>query len=40
MGENFHVLVGSKRVDPEMVARLSGLSFGKSRLWQPAAQEP
>jgi SAM-dependent MidA family methyltransferase len=39
MGENFHVLVGSKRVDPEMVARLSGLSFGKSRLWQPAAQE-
>jgi len=26
-------------VDPVMVARLSGLSFGKSRLWQPAAQE-
>ena len=39
MGENFHVLIGSKSVDPEMVARLSGLSFGKSGLWQPAAQE-
>ena len=39
MGENFHALIGSKCVDPEMVARLSGLSFGQSRLWQPAAQE-
>jgi SAM-dependent MidA family methyltransferase len=39
IGENFHVLVGSKCLDPEMVARLSGLSFGRSRLWQPAAQE-
>ena len=39
MGENFHLLVGSKSVDLDKVARLSGLSFGKSGLWQPAAQE-
>jgi len=30
MGETFHVLLGSKGVEPEQVARLSGLSFGKS----------
>jgi SAM-dependent MidA family methyltransferase len=38
MGENFHVLIGSKCVDIDKVSRLSGLSFGQSRLWQPAAQ--
>jgi len=31
MGENFHVLVASKNVDPERVAELCGLTFGKSR---------
>jgi SAM-dependent MidA family methyltransferase len=30
MGETFHVLVGSKGVDRELVSRLSGLSFGKT----------
>jgi SAM-dependent MidA family methyltransferase len=30
MGESFHVLVGSKGVDSERVASLSGLGFGKS----------
>lgn len=30
MGENFQVLIGSKGVDSEKVASLSGLSFGKS----------
>jgi SAM-dependent MidA family methyltransferase len=30
MGETFHVLVGSKGVDRELVLRLSGLSFGKT----------
>jgi SAM-dependent MidA family methyltransferase len=39
MGENFHLLIGSKSVDLDKVARLSGLSFGKFRLWQPAARE-
>ena len=32
MGETFHVLVASKGVDPGLVAGLSGLSFGRSRL--------
>jgi SAM-dependent MidA family methyltransferase len=32
MGESFHVLVASKNVDPSSVAKLSGLSFGKSLL--------
>ncbi len=31
MGETFHVLVGSKGVDPEKVASLSGLGFGNAR---------
>ena len=31
MGENFHVLVASKNVDPSKVAQLCGLNFGKSR---------
>jgi SAM-dependent MidA family methyltransferase len=31
VGENFHVLVASKNVDPAKVAELSGLNFGKSR---------
>jgi len=31
MGETFHVLVGSKGVDPEMVSSLSGLCFGVDR---------
>jgi SAM-dependent MidA family methyltransferase len=31
MGETFHVLVGSKGVDPEKVAGLSGLGFGNAR---------
>ena len=31
-GETFHVLVASKDVDPGLVAELSGLSFGRSRL--------
>jgi len=30
MGETFHVLIGSKGVDSDKVAGLSGLSFGKS----------
>ena len=30
MGENFHVLVGSRGVSSEKVTNLSGLSFGKS----------
>ena len=30
MGETFHVLIGSKGVNSEKVASLSGLSFGKS----------
>ncbi len=29
MGENFHVLIASRAVDPEKIAVLSGLSFGK-----------
>ena len=29
MGESFHVLVGSKGIDPEVVSALSGLSFGR-----------
>jgi SAM-dependent MidA family methyltransferase len=29
MGESFHVLVASKGVEPEIVARLAGLSFGR-----------
>jgi SAM-dependent MidA family methyltransferase len=29
MGETFHVLVASKGVEPEIVERLSGLSFGR-----------
>jgi SAM-dependent MidA family methyltransferase len=32
MGESFHVLVGSKGIDPESVAALSGLSFARNRL--------
>jgi SAM-dependent MidA family methyltransferase len=28
MGESFHVMVASKGIDPETVAKLSGLSFG------------
>ena len=32
MGESFHVLVAAKGVDSEHVAKLSGLSFAKSRL--------
>jgi SAM-dependent MidA family methyltransferase len=39
MGENFHLLIGSKSVDIDKVARLSGLSFAKSRIWQSAAQD-
>ena len=31
MGESFHVLVGSKGIDPEKVSSLSGLCFGKVR---------
>jgi SAM-dependent MidA family methyltransferase len=31
MGETFHVLVGSKAISPDVVAHLSGLSFGKNR---------
>lgn len=31
MGESFHVLVASKGVEPEAVAGLSGLSFGKEQ---------
>jgi SAM-dependent MidA family methyltransferase len=34
MGECFRVLVGAKAVDPERVARWSGLSFARSRLAQ------
>ena len=30
MGENFHVMIASKGVDPEKVAALSGLMFGKT----------
>ncbi len=30
MGENFHVLIASKGVEPEKVAALSGLMFGKT----------
>ena len=30
MGESFHVLIGSKGVDSDKVASLSGLNFGKS----------
>jgi SAM-dependent MidA family methyltransferase len=30
MGETFHVLVASKGVEPELVAGLSGLSFGRT----------
>lgn len=29
MGETFHVLIGSKGVDPEAVSRLSGMKFGR-----------
>jgi SAM-dependent MidA family methyltransferase len=29
MGESFHVLIGSKGVDPKVTASLSGLSFAK-----------
>lgn len=32
MGENFHVLVCSRGVEPARVATLGGLSFGKTRL--------
>jgi SAM-dependent MidA family methyltransferase len=32
MGESFRVLMASKSIDPELVARLSGLSFARSRL--------
>ena len=32
MGESFHVLVGSKGVDTEAIAQLSGLTFGKDRV--------
>jgi SAM-dependent MidA family methyltransferase len=32
MGENFHVMVGSKGVRPELVEGLRGLSFSKSRI--------
>ncbi len=39
MGENFHLLIGSKSVDLNKVASLSGLSFAKSRIWQSAAQD-
>jgi SAM-dependent MidA family methyltransferase len=31
MGESFHVLIASKRVDEEKVSALSGLSFSRSR---------
>jgi len=31
MGESFHVLVASKGIEPEQVARLAGLSFGVAR---------
>jgi len=31
MGESFHVMVGSKGIEPAQVAGLSGLSFGKGR---------
>jgi hypothetical protein len=34
MGETFHVLIASKGIEPEKVAALSGLMFGKT------AQEP
>jgi len=30
MGESFHVMIASKGVDPSAIAKLSGLSFGKS----------
>jgi SAM-dependent MidA family methyltransferase len=30
MGETFHVMIASKDVDPEKVAELSGLMFGKT----------
>ena len=29
MGESFHVMVGSKGLDPTAVAKLGGLSFGR-----------
>jgi SAM-dependent MidA family methyltransferase len=32
MGETFHVLVGSKGVDGDILGELSGLGFGKARL--------
>ncbi|MGA9814497.1 MAG: SAM-dependent methyltransferase [Terriglobales bacterium] len=32
LGENFHVLVASKGIDPERIANLGGMSFAKSRL--------
>lgn len=32
MGESFHVLMATKNLDREQVARMSGLSFAKSRL--------
>jgi len=31
LGETFHVLIASKRIDPGSVQRLSGLSFGKEK---------
>jgi SAM-dependent MidA family methyltransferase len=31
MGENFHVLAGSKGVDTDQLTKLSGLSFGRAR---------
>ena len=31
MGEIFHVLIASKGINPEQVARLSGLTFGKTK---------
>jgi hypothetical protein len=30
MGESFHVLVASKRVEMEHVTRVSGLNFGRN----------
>jgi SAM-dependent MidA family methyltransferase len=30
MGETFHVLIASKGIDTEKIAKLSGLTFGKT----------
>jgi len=31
MGETFHVLIASKRINPQKIAELSGLTFGKTK---------